>query len=316
MHYTQPTNDQYYQIAYRIMIISGTLMFLLGLIGNLLNIYIFTRWSYSGKNSKNFYSQRNNLPLYLLTSSVSNLIVIIYPLLTRILVDGYQFQLTPNQSYLLCKWRYYALHTFDLLSLACICMAIFDRYLVTSRKVYLREFIPKTNRTIFHILFVFLLIALHNIPLIIYFDVTEAGRCSIFSLIYSYYYLYVFQICLHGVVPILFLSIFGLLTLKQLRKLNQNIRSNHRNIDRQLSRMLLLISLGIILSAIPNCIENFYGKVFFHNQIKYSSKFFLYHVISSIFYYINPVMSFYILFISTPNFRYHIRNLCQFNGSK
>ena len=310
MYYTQTTSDQYYQIAHRMMIISGTLMFLFGLIGNLLNIYIFTQWSRSGRKSKNKSSKTSNISLYLLTSSLSNLIVIIYPLLTRIMVDGYQYPITSNKNYLLCKIRYYALHTFDLLSLTCICMAILDRYLVSSRKVYLRKIVPKTNRTIFNIVFVFLLIAFHNIPLIIYFDVANNGRCLIFSLIYSYYYLYIFQICLHGLFPILFLSIFGVLTWKQLRILTKNTRSNHRNIDRQLSRMLLLISLGIIVSSTPNCIENLYGKIFVRDSIEYSSKFYFYHIISSILYYINPVMSFYILFISTPNFRYHIRHLC------
>jgi hypothetical protein len=153
------------------------------------------------------------------------------------------------------------------------------------------------------------LIGLHSIPLAVYFNVSNAGQCIIFSIPYSYYYLYVFQISLQGILPILFLSIFGILTFKQLKMITKHNPYSHLNSDRQLARMLLLISITIILSSIPNCIEQIYDIIYGGNKHEHSSRFFLYHVISSILFYTNPVTSFYIFYISTPNFRIQVRNL-------
>ncbi|CAF1153194.1 unnamed protein product [Rotaria sordida] len=310
MYYTQST-DRFNTIAHKLMIIFGITMCIFGLIGNLLNICVFTIWSRSRKKSNryNHSNRTSNSSLYLLASSFANLMIITYPLLTRILFDGYQYRVTETNVFILCKLRYYILHTFDLISLTCICMATFDRYLLSSRKVRLRQMSTRRQRTKLIILFIIVLIGSHSIPLIIYYDVSTNGQCIIFSIQYSYYYLYVFQISLHGTIPIIFLSIFGLLTFKQLKIITKHNPYNNLNSDRQLARMLLLMSIAIILSSIPNCIEQIYDVLFGGNSYEHSSKFFLYHVISSILFYTSPVTSFYIFYISTPNFRNQIRNL-------
>jgi len=309
MSYTQKV-DQFNRLANQLMIIFGIIMCVFGTIGNILNICIFTIWSRSRKKS-NKSNQTNNSPLYLLASSIANLFIITYPLLTRIMFDGYQYRVTKKNVFILCKLRYYILYTFDLISLTCICLAIFDRYLISSRNVRLRELSTTKKQTIIIILFIISLIGLHSIPIAIYFDVSNTGQCVIFSIIYSYYYLYIFQISLHGIIPIIFLSIFGILTFKQLKIITQHYPYQHLNSDKQLSRMLLLMSLAIILSSIPNCIEQIYDTIIADNNHEHSSRFFLYHVISSILFYTNPVTSFYIFYISTPNFRLQVRNLCQ-----
>ena len=313
--YHAPTVDQFNIIGHKLMIIVGTTMCIFGVVGNILNMCVFTTWSRFCKKSNRYKptNRTNNCPLFLLVSSFANLIVIIYPLLTRIMFDGYQYKITKNNAFILCKFRYYILHTFDLISLTCICMATFDRYLISSRKVHLRELSTTKQQTILIILFLICLISLHNIPIAIYYDVSKTGQCILCSTIYSYYYLYTFQISLHGIIPIIFLSIFGLLTWRQLKKLSETNPSNTLNSDKQLSRMLLLMSLAVILSSIPNCIEQIYEIIFHDNNNQYSSRFFLYHVISSILFYTNPVTSFYIFYISTPNFRLQVQNLFQYN---
>ena len=309
--------DQFDMIAHKLMIIFGITMCILGLIGNILNIYIFTLWSRSPIKSNSFKTynndRSNNSSLYLLASSFANLIVITYPLLTRIMFDGYSYLITSNNYIILCKLRYYILHTFDLISLTCICLATFDRYLMSSRKVHLRELTPTKKQTIIIILIIIILIALHNIPLIVYYNVSNTGQCRIFSTIYNYYYLYVFQISLHGFIPITFLSIFGILTFKQLRRITRRNSYSHLNCDRQLGRMLLLMSIAIILSSIPNCIEQIQHVIYLNKNREHSSKVYLYHVITSILFYTNPVTSFYIFYISTPNFRRQLRLLFRYN---
>jgi hypothetical protein len=300
-------------ISNKIMIYAGIIMYIFGIIGNILNIWVFSIWSRSRRRShKNHRSDRtSNSSLYLLASSLANLIVIIYPLLTRIMFDGYRYHVTKANLFILCKLRFYTLHTFDLISLTCICMATFDRYLISSRKVRLRELSTRRQRTKLIILFIILFIGLHSVPIGIYYDISNTGQCTILSLTYLYYYLYIVQIFLHGIIPIIVLSIFGILTFKQLKKINPRHRHHHGNIssDKQLSRMLLLMSIAIILSSIPYCIEQSLNVMFIRNARLKPSYFYLYHVISHILYYTNPVSSFYVYYISTPNFRIQVQKI-------
>src|SRR5271167_2546908 len=103
-------------ISHKLMIFAGIIMYVFGSIGNILNICVFTIWSRSKKPSNKYshYSCRSNSSLYLLASSISNLIVILYPLFTRIMLDGYNYDINESNVIILCKFRYYILHTFDL----------------------------------------------------------------------------------------------------------------------------------------------------------------------------------------------------------
>jgi len=185
-------------------------------------------------------------------------------------------------------------------------MATFDLYLITSRNVNLRQLTTKRKQTKQIILFLIILFLIHSIPNVFYFDVSNSGRCFIISKVYLYYYLWIFQIFLHSIIPIICLTIFGTLTFIQLKNIKQN---KSRNIDKQISRMLLLMSLAIILSSIPYCIEHVYYVIISNDRLNQTSFIFLYHIITSILFYTNPVTSFYIFYISTPNFRKQVKKI-------
>jgi hypothetical protein len=190
-------------------------------------------------------------------------------------------------------------------------LATLDRYLVTSREAHLRQLAPTTHRTKQIILVVILLVGLHSIPMSIYYEVSEYGDCMISSEIYLYYYLFVIQIFLHGIYPICFLSIFGVLTYKQLKMIQQtNIQMNF-HMDKQLSRMLLLLCLAILISSVPYCIQNIYSVVFSEFEEQLLSKALLFYYISAILFFTNSVLSFYIFFLSTPNFRQQVKKIVQ-----
>ena len=262
------------------------------------------------KQIENNPQQRiSNSPFYLLAASCANFIEILYPLLTRIVFDGFQNPKTVNNQVFTCQLRYYVIHTTDLISLACICMATLDRYFISSREVRLRQLSATICQTKIIILIIILLIGFHNIPVGIYYEVSESGDCMISSRIYSYYYLCVIQIFLHGIFPICFLSIFGGLTYKQLKTIQPiNIQVN-LNIDKQLSRMLLLLCIAILISSVPYCIQNIYSasvNEFNHPLLSYSL---LFYYISVMLFFTNAVLSFYIFFFSTPNFRHQVKKI-------
>ncbi|CAF0943148.1 unnamed protein product [Rotaria sp. Silwood1] len=304
--------------ARKVMIIAGIIMFILGFIGNILNICVFAIWSRPRTRiaEHHTFSETNNISLYLLVSSIANLIVVLYPLLTRVIIDGYNYSVSVNNVFLLCKLRFFVLHTFDFISLASFCMATFDRYLITSREVHIRRLSTTRHRTKQIILAIFILFSLHNIPIAIYFQVSNTGQCDISLREYSHYYLYVCQVLLHGIVPIIFLSVFGSLTLKHLKRLQSQRHAHghgHLNHDKQLSHILFLMSFAIIMSSIPYCIENIYYDIFYLHSTQQTSSIFLLHVICTLLFYTNPVSSFYVYFISTQNFRYQIKKLIRCN---
>lgn len=141
--------DEIGNIASKLLIVLGIFMYVFGLIGNTLNIFVFTLWCRQRKrgNNNDNNNQTSNSPLYLLVSSCANFIEIIYPVLTRIIFDGFGYPKTKENKLFTCKIRYYVLHTTDLISLTCICLATLDRYLITSRDVRLRRLSTTNNQT-------------------------------------------------------------------------------------------------------------------------------------------------------------------------
>lgn len=308
-------NNPIETISRQLMIYCGVIMCIIGGMGNILNIYVFAVWSFSRRSiqGRGQYAKSNS-PLYLLVSSIANLILLLYSLSTRILFDGYQYQVKMDEVIVLCKLRYFALHTADFISLTCLCMATIDRYLVSSREVRLRRLSASRKGTMFIIVILIVLISLHGIPIALFYTTSPAGQCIVDSVSYLPYYRYMFQIFLHGLIPILVFSLFGILTYRQLKKIqSRETRQKRNNIDKQLSRMLLLTSITIVVSAIPYSAENIYYLLFATRSEHQTSYVFFFHTLSSILFYVNAVFSFYIFFVSTPNFRKQLRKLfhCQ-----
>jgi len=111
--------DLFVVIDYKLIIIVEILVYLFVLIGNILNICVFTKWSRPRNNANHINNniRISNSPLYLHASSFTNFIEIVYPVLTRIIFDGFEHPKTKANEVLTCKFRYYVLHTSDLISL-------------------------------------------------------------------------------------------------------------------------------------------------------------------------------------------------------
>jgi hypothetical protein len=77
--------------------------------------------------------------------------------------------------------------------------------------------------------------------------------------------------------------------------------------DKQLSRMVLLQCIAIVFSSIPNCIQEIHFSVFPEKNQYPSSYILLCRIIAIILFYTNPIINFYIFFISTPDFRLQIK---------
>jgi hypothetical protein len=103
--------DIFQVIAYKLIIILGILVYIFILIGNLLNICVFIKWSHPRNNANHIHNNNvrtSNSPLYLLVSSCANFIEIVYPVLTCIIFDGFQHPKTEDNVFV-------TLHTSDLI---------------------------------------------------------------------------------------------------------------------------------------------------------------------------------------------------------
>ena len=313
-------------IARIFIIVAGILVYIFGLIGNTVNIYVFGVWCRPRRRINTVHQSSHvnnghhtsNSSLYLLVSSCANFLQIVYPVLTRIVFDGFQYPKTKDNQLGTCQLRFYVLHTSDIISLLCICMATLDRYLISSRNVRLRRLAPTRRRTKIVIFLIIFLAGSHNIPIGIYYQASALNECSISSEVYSFYYLCVIQIFLHGIFPVCFLSIFGGLTYKQLRTMQRINQRRNFNSEKQLSRMILLLCIAILLSSVPYSIQHIYfivtGVVPRH-LVSYAL---LLYYMALISFFTNATLSFYIFFISTPNFRKQLKKLFYwvfFNGN-
>jgi hypothetical protein len=102
-------------------------LFIIGILGNSLNVYIFSR----------AHLRQNTCVLCLLISSLLNLITLIFGVFLRCLI-GYNIDLTYNSS-IFCKIRYYLIYVSQSASLWLIVFACIDRYLSSSLNIIHRR---------------------------------------------------------------------------------------------------------------------------------------------------------------------------------
>ena len=121
-------------------------LFIIGILGNCLNLYIFSRR----------HLRQNTCVLCLLISSLLNLITLVFGVFFRCLI-GYGVDLTYNSS-IFCKIRYYFIYVSQSASLWLIVFACIDRYLSSSSNIIRRRWINR-KRT-YHIIFCILIISL------------------------------------------------------------------------------------------------------------------------------------------------------------
>ena len=132
-------------------------LFIFGIVGNLLTIYIFIIVrSY----------RTTSCTIYLLASSIIATIQMITVTLSRILIMGFNYDLT-KISLVWCKSRQFILVTYVFLQLAYECLAIIDQFLVTSRTVRLRQ-LSHIKSTICIIAIFLIVWHLHGIPFLVY----------------------------------------------------------------------------------------------------------------------------------------------------
>ena len=231
-------------------------VFILGLVGNIFNILIFTRPSLF----------KNPCTAYLLSATCANMIVLFFGLVVRSLMDGFNIDLV-GSSLVLCRFRYIILHPSYALSSWFLVLASIDRFCISSRSVRFRSlsqlFIARraigiaTCVCLFsysHILGLFEIEQLKSGP----YCYAKAG---LYRIVYDFLFFSSFSL-----LPPILMMIIGLATVHNIRfarvrvatTTQANVGQLNRK-DRQLILMLLIQLIATIVCTLPHAIQKLYA---------------------------------------------------------
>jgi hypothetical protein len=224
-------------IGQQLTIYVGLFLFIAGIFGNGVNIYIFS--------SDRVYRTTPSI-FYFLSGSICNAIYILVILTTRIISAGFGIDWTLT-SLVWCRMRQYLTSTLSLISFTCACLSTIDQFLVTSKNASIRRLskIQYAHRIVAAIIPIW---CLHGIPFFLYYNISPITKsCSDSNIIYRTY-LTTYTIVILCAVPVLVNIVFGCLTYRNIR---QTVALVGEQADRQVVKMTLIQIILIVISVTP-----------------------------------------------------------------
>ena len=242
------------------------LFIILGTIGNILNLFIFTRPTLL----------RSSCTLYFIATSIDNLLAIYVAILYRLLIDGFSIDLG-SYSDIICKGRAYLGYIFLSASPYFFILACFDRYCSSSSSARYRSWCNKktAKKCIFAAIVLAAILYSH---ILMYFQVQKIGpnvvcypQLGVYNFFWSMYYIVVYCFA-----PCICLIIVGILTLLNVRRQLRQIQPNgtnsgtiHRRLDRNLIQMLFSQILTQLICILPFTIINLLGMFINATTVQY-----------------------------------------------
>lgn len=222
-------------------------MVAIGLVGNLINIWIF--------GSKKSYRETPST-FYFLIGSVVNLSVVVSALLNRIIQVGFGINLA-NLSEAWCKIRQFLVIFSTCLSLTCSCLTVIDQFFVTSRNNFLRRCsqIKWSYRIMIIVIIVWLV---YTTPYFFYTYISPITNvCTITNPVMNIS-TSVFSIGFLFIIPVSIIFLFGWLNY---RNIQQTVALANQSVDRQIIKMTAFQAGLVIFSYFLYDINNVYGLV-------------------------------------------------------
>lgn len=216
------------------------LMFIFGMIGNIMNILIFTTLT---------IFQRKCSAFYLIAEAISNifLIILLCALQAHITIRGVDLA---NISVLCCKSTTTLGQASRLIIDYIVCFQALDQYLSTHYQPYVRNMntlkfarcLVLTTSTVW---------ILQTIPYCVFYDIIPPFGCILNNQALKNYYSFFHYLVLHGFLPILLSAFLSILAYRNVRRLvRRQIPIVRRRLDRQLTAMIYVrVIFFIAISA-------------------------------------------------------------------
>ncbi|CAF1004387.1 unnamed protein product [Adineta steineri] len=232
-----------------------------GVIGLVLNVFIFTRPAL----------RHEPCSLYFLTSSYFNLFVIFIILPVRTVTSSLNMDLG-NYNIVICKMESYIFYVVRVISCWLIMLACFDRFLHSSTNIRKRQLSSLKTARLTIVITIISIIILYS-HMVIYYKITDdvntlgniTPTCNAPKGIYRTF-IAMWHMTFYSLCPSCLMLVFGYLTLNNIRQQRQVLpitgvnNQIHRRTDRYLLRMLTAQVLVIIISTLPFSIYRVYSS--------------------------------------------------------
>ncbi|CAF1468701.1 unnamed protein product [Adineta ricciae] len=278
----------------------GLFNLILGMISNLCLITILTNVKVFNKNPSSFY---------LIVESYSNIGLLIIICTSRLLINILNYDLS-LYSIAWCKIRYGLAQFFGLFSLFTICFTTIDQYFSTNHRFYIRRLSTMEYAYAFIVL-ILCLSSIHGFLFVIYSEIRPSlFGCSIYDEVVKKYLSYVYYPLISNALPLFITITFSLLSYRNVRRIiRKQISLIRRQLDQQLTAMVLSRVISLILFGLPYIIETVYqmNVKIKENSVK-SKIVLLVGAISDSLLYTNFSINFFLFLIISSRFRYQVKH--------
>ncbi len=227
---------------------SGCITFVLGVIGNALNILVFTQLKVFRDNRSAFY---------LTVDSTVNFFYQFVQISVTILTVIYGDDAT-GRSLVWCKFRYMLPQIFAMISHYTVCLAAADQFFSTNYLFNRRQMCTlKLARCL-----TFALVSLcigHSIIFSCFYDIQPSLGCVISNPIWLQYLTYMYYPVLSGLLPIAIASSFSILAYRNVRRIvRRQLPIVRRRLDRQMTAMVLMRVILFVSFVFPYVMSRIY----------------------------------------------------------
>lgn len=227
---------------------SSIVIVIIGILGNTLNILVFSNLKIFRGNICSFYFN---------FESIINIGALLFTFISNTL--SHIGNNPANYSIIWCKIQSMLFHIFAPIVLSTVCCTAIDQFFSTSPVVYIRQFSTlKLARYCLLITVCFWII--HSIPLGIFsYNYPRIG-CFLSNLTFIRYYLYFYYPILLGVLPISLSSIFSFLAFRNVRRIIRwQMPKIRRRLDQQMTALVFGRVIVLVILYIPYIIFYVYS---------------------------------------------------------
>ncbi|CAF1314889.1 unnamed protein product [Rotaria sp. Silwood1] len=270
--------------------------FILGNIGNCLNLLIFSQRS----------SRTNSCLLYFLSSSIVNIFILNFGLLLRILRGIWNID-PALKSLWFCRWRTYLTSTFFLVYRLSILLACIDRMCASSRNAWIR--MKSQPRVAYYLIaFIWILCFVYFIPALVYHTLIYGQCLAPPASIYATYL--TISTLVQGLLIPSIMILCGLITFTHLKSMQKRIIPMNNNVHDErkvVSQYIIMLFIQVATDCLCNLLYSIYliCNLFFftpqNTQIAAISSFLI--NMSFTLPYLNYSSGFYLHTLSSPAFR-------------
>ncbi|CAF0854334.1 unnamed protein product [Adineta steineri] len=241
MSSSSSVSDGILKFATQYSFYTGCITFSFGVIGNALNILVFTQLK---------LFRTNRCAFYITIESISNFIYQFVSISTTVLTSVYGDDATGRSS-IWCKFRYILTQIIALTTFYMICFTTVDQFFSTNHRYNLRQMCTLKLGRYFTFIFICFVI-IHSIVLGSSYGIQPTLGCVLSDYIWIQYSTFFFYPVLTGFLPIAIASSFSILAYHNVRHIvRRQLPIVRRKLDQQMTAMVLMRVIAFVCLASP-----------------------------------------------------------------